>query len=104
MRKPPGAYDQLVTNSVSASLVGTDAATVEALPASRAAGVLAWHVYERVFSLLSDITGQDAATRQLHLANQVLQTLPKPDSGDDVAATACRAGRLQWDRAHVEVR
>ena len=88
MRKPPGAYDQLVTNSVSASLVGTDEATVEALPASRAAGVLAWHVYERVLSLLSDITGQDAATRQLHLANQVLQTLPKPDSGDDVAAPA----------------
>ena len=85
---PPGVYDQLVTEALARVLDASTAAKVESLPASRAADVLAWHVYERARALLSDIVGQDASAKQLDLANRILQALPRPEAGDAVAGPA----------------
>jgi len=86
--QPPGVYDQLVTEALARVLDASTAAKVESLPASRAANVLAWHVYERTRALLSDIVGQDASVRQLAFANRVLQALAGPDAGEAVSGPA----------------
>lgn len=84
----PGVYDQLITEALDGVLESSTGSRVESLPPSRAAAVLAWHVYERVLALLADMSGQEAPTRQLELANRVLAALPRPERGDAVAAPA----------------
>lgn len=87
-RPPPGVYDQLVTLALARALDGTEDARTEDLSTTRTANVLAWHVYERVRAVLSDLKGDDASAQAIDTANRVLAALPRPDTGDAVAQPA----------------
>ncbi|MBU6259780.1 MAG: DUF3427 domain-containing protein, partial [Burkholderiales bacterium] len=93
MPLPDGLYDLLLTEGLARSLAAIDPAGAELLALKGGAtDVLADLITRQLSAILDDVSGDDAARRQLELVNELLvmlrQRLGRPQDADEPAPSA----------------